>query len=289
MQPLNQIDGQNRSNIFPIRRTDFHERKLPIRGICGTAEFPTPPSSEFNRYASAMPHENGEFFFGMSPSARRDFESLATPVQCSSAKLLIVEQQKPRNILFLLEGQANISMTSLNGKQFLLGVAHAGEILGLASAISGDPSEIRAVARHPCKIAFLRRQDFLDFLLRYPPASRYIALELSLLCRRISERLRILGLTTSVRARLASLLLEWCREGRHTEQRTHIPFFLTHGEIADCIGSSRESITRTMTDFKNQDLVRVHGATLIVPSQPALAIYAGIDPRSNRHDPAPRA
>jgi CRP/FNR family cyclic AMP-dependent transcriptional regulator len=287
MQPLNRIDGQNRGNILPIRREkDFLEKKLPIRGIYGTAQYPTPPSSEVHRFDSAMPHEKAEFFFGMSASARRDFESLATPVQCFSAKLLIVEEQKPCNILFLLEGEVNISMTSLNGKQFLLGVARAGEILGLASAISGDPSEIRAVARHPCKIAFLRREDFLDFLLRYPPASRYIALELSLHCRRISERLRILGLTTSVRARLASLLLEWCREGRHTEQRTHIPFFLTHGEIADCIGSSRESITRTLTDFKNQDLVRVQGSTLIVPNRPALAIYAGIDPRSNRQEPS---
>jgi CRP/FNR family transcriptional regulator len=220
----------------------------------------------------------------MSIGARRDFEFLATRVQCFPARVLIAEDQKPLNIPFLLEGEVSISMTSLNGRQFLLGVAGAGEILGLASAVSGDCSEIRAVARHPCQIALLRRQDFLDFLGRHPPASSYIALELSLLCRRISERLRIFGLTTSVRARLASLLLEWCRDGRQTKNGTQIRVGLTHGEIGDCIGSSRESITRTLTDFRSQDLVTVHGSTLIVPSRSALAVYAGIDSTPDRHD-----
>ena len=287
MQSLKLIHGRNQRNSLPIpRQNDFLGKKVQFFEKCGTAEFPTLPSSQLHCDDSARPHEKRDFFRRISIGARRDFESLATPFQCFPAELLIAEEQKPLNIMFLLEGEVNISMTSMNGRQFLFGVAHAGEFLGLASAISGDASEIRAVARHPCKIAFLRRQDFLDFLLRHPLASGYIALELSFLCRRVSERLRILGLTTSVRAKLTSLLLEWCRNGRQTENGTHIPFVLTHGEIGDCIGSSRESVSRTLTEFKNQDLVRVHGATLIVPSCAALANYAGIDSISDRQAPA---
>ena len=216
----------------------------------------------------------GDFFGGLSIQARRDFELLATRVQCPSTKVLIMEEQKPFNVLFLLEGEVSISM---HGTQFLFGVAGAGDILGLPSVISGDCSEITAVARHPCKIASLHRQDFLDFLMRHPSASQHIALELSRLYSRACERLRILGLTTTVQARLAHLMLEWCRDGLRTETGTQILFVLKHEEIGACIGASRESISRALTDFKNRDLVRVHGSTLIVPSCTALAIYAGID------------
>lgn len=282
MQSLKPFGSGNRRNFLPSQGgADFLGERFSRE--YGTTEFTTLTLSGSNWDDSAGPHETGAFFRRMSIGARRDFEFLATPVECSPAKVLIAEEQKPFNILFLLEGEVSISMTSLNGRQFLFGVAGAGEILGLASAISGASSEIRAVARHPCRIAFLRREDFLDFLLRHPTASRYIALELSLLCRRISERLRIFGLTTSVRGRFASLLLEWCRDGRQTENGAHIRFVMTHGEIGDCIGSSRESITRTLTDFKNQDLVIVHGSTLIVPSRTALANYAGIDSIPDRH------
>jgi CRP/FNR family cyclic AMP-dependent transcriptional regulator len=287
MQSLKLIHSRNKRNFLPPRRAaDFLEEDILFCEKRSRPEFPTMTVPELNWGDSSWPYETGAFFRRMSISARREFELLATRIQCAPSKLLIAEDQKPFNVLFLLEGEANISMTSLNGRQFLLGVAGAGEILGLASAISGDSSEIRVVARHPCKIAFLRRQDFLGFLLHHPSASNDIAIELSFLCKRISERLRIFGLTTSVPARLASLLLEWCRDGLQTENGTQIRFVLTQGEIGECIGSSRETITRILTDFKNQDLVRVHGATLLVPSRRALAIYAGIDSVSDRHEPA---
>jgi CRP/FNR family transcriptional regulator len=249
-------------------------------------EFPILASTKAKEDASRWPSESGEFLQRLSDIERRDFQLLATPVHCFPGKVLIAEEQTTCNVLFLLEGEASISMNSLNGRQFLLRVAGAGEILGLASAISGDSSELRAVARCPCKIASLHRHDFLGFLLQHPSASNHIALELSLHCRRISERLRIFGLTTSVPARLASLLLEWCRDGHHTENGTAMRHMLTQAEIGDCIGASRETITRTLTDFKNQDLVRMRGSTLFVPSRTALAIYAGIDSVSSWNESA---
>jgi CRP/FNR family cyclic AMP-dependent transcriptional regulator len=284
---LQLIHSRKRRDSLPRRSAvNFLKEDIRFSEKSRTVEFPMFISTEVDWDSSRWPSETGKFIRRMSESERRDFELLATPVQCFPDKVLIAEEQQPLNILFLLEGEVNVSMNSLTGRQFLLGVAGAGEILGLASAISGDSSEIRAVARHPCRIASLSRRDFLDFLLHHPSSSNHIALELSLHCRRVSERLRIFGLTTSVPARLASLLLAWCKDGRQTENGTQIRSVLTQGEIGDCIGASRETITRTLTDFKNQDLVRVNGSTLIIPSRTALAMYAGIDSVSNWNDPA---
>jgi len=291
MQSSQLIHSLNsRRTLLSRREPDSLKRELQVSERQRIAEFPSLTSSDLQWSDSPWPCGTGELFKGLAIDARRNLGFLATYVQCYSAQVLIDEEQKPVSILFLLEGEVNISMNSRGGRQFLLRVARAGDILGLASAISGAPSEVRAVARHPCKVFSVSRQDFLDFLTRYPSASQYMTLELIRSCRRISERLRIFGLTTSVRAELASLLLDWCRDGRQTESGIQIPFALTRKEIGDCIGASRETVTRALIDFGNQKLVIVRGSILIVPSRPALAIYAGIDSIPERHEsePGPR-
>jgi len=278
MRFLQLIHSQTRSRFrFHRREPDFSEGKVQICEKRSAGEFPMLVSSELKWDDARWPSGTGEFFRGLSFDARRDFELLATHFHCPPTEVLIGEDQIPFSILFLLEGEVNVSMNSPDGRRFLEGVAGAGDILGRSSAVSGDSSEIRAEARFPCKIASLQRRDFLDFLLNYPAAYQNVIRELSLLYRRSCERLRILGLATSVPAKIARLVLDWCREGQKTKSGTEIRCMLTHEEIGECIGASRETVTRTLTDLKNQGLIRLNGSTLIVPSRMALAVYAGID------------
>jgi CRP/FNR family cyclic AMP-dependent transcriptional regulator len=285
MRSLELIHGQtSRKSQINRREADSVASGVQNCERRTVAEFPTIsfPAIKWDRARCGK----GEFFRGLPPKAMRQFELLATHFQCPGTTVLIREQQMPLRVHFLLEGEVNISMNSFDGKRFLLGVAVAGDILGLSSALSGDSSEITAEARFPCRIASLHRPDFLDFLLSYPVASQNAARELGLLYRRSCERLRILGLITSVPARLACLVLEWCRDGQPTKMGIQIRCALTHEEIGECIGASRETVTRTLTDFKNQDLVIWRGSSLIVPSRSALANYAGIDPGPDPSDPA---
>ncbi len=211
---------------------------------------------------------------------------LATEFECPRETALIKEEQKSSRVLFLLHGNVKISMNSFDGKRFLLGVAGAGEILGIASAVSGNSSEISAESMYPCTIASLKREDFLEFLRRYPIASENVATELSLHCTRAFERLRMLGLTTSVKSRLAGLLLEWCKDAHQTKGGTQLWCVLTHEEIGECIGASRETITRQLSNLKNLGLLELRGATLTIPNCSALASYAGLCSMPNPDVPA---
>ncbi len=249
------------------------------------AEFPVRTVPGFERDGSQWPCGSGLFFKGLSIDAKSEFDWLATRFQCPSNIVLIAEEQKPFSILFLLEGQVNISMNSSDGRRFLLEVAGAGDVLGLTSALSGDPSGISAETRYPCKVASVHRQDFLDFLLRHPAASQNAAQELSRHYVQACKRLRILGLASAVTERLACLLLEWCGGGRETVFGTEILCALTHGELGECIGASRESVSRALTELKTQKLVRQRGSILVVPSLSALAIFAGIDPLPDPDSP----
>ena len=104
-------------------------------------EFPIPRPFRAMRDDARGPRAAEGFFQDLSAEAQSEFQSLATDFRCSGLTVLISEADEPSSILFLLEGEVNISMNSSDGRRFLLGVAGAGDILGLTSAISGDSSE----------------------------------------------------------------------------------------------------------------------------------------------------
>jgi CRP/FNR family transcriptional regulator, cyclic AMP receptor protein len=217
----------------------------------------------------------GHFYRGLPPVAMSEFESMVTPFSCAGATVIFTEEQEACSVLFLLEGRVKLTMNSTEGKRLTLGIAGPGEILGLAAAVVGYPYESTAVAQFPCKIAALPRRVFLDFLLHYPIAWQNSARMLSGEYKRSCEQLRILGLTLTSSIKLARLLLQWSAESQRTTLGARIHCSLTHEEIGECIGVSRETVTRNLKEFKNSELVEQHGATLLIPSLRALEVYAG--------------
>ena len=228
----------------------------------------------------------GEFFKGQSIKTRHDFELISTHFHCPGSTVLIREGQIPSSVLFVVDGKVKISMNSFDGRRFLLGVAGAGEMVGLASAVSGNPSGIMAETFYPCTIAVIDRQDFLDFLLRNPLVSQNVLRELTLHYAQACESLRIIGLTSSIKARLARLLLRWCEGAPQTINGVEIRCILTHEEIGECIGTSRESVTRALTFFKDHDLVKLRGSILNVPNREALGFYARVESMPDLPEPA---
>jgi CRP/FNR family cyclic AMP-dependent transcriptional regulator len=224
---------------------------------------------------SNAPWRAGEFFQRLSLNAMSDFESLAVPFWSDGTMTLFTEDQQPRSILFLLEGRVKLSVNSSEGRRLILGIAGSGDVLGLTSAVLGGLYEMTAEPQFPCTIASLERQKFLDFLVRYPIACQNVARQLSLEYKKACEQMRTLGITSSAPAKLARLLVNWCAGGLHTEHGIRIQCSLTHEEIGEYIGVSRETISRTLADFKTRELAEQRGSTLVVLNLRALEIYAG--------------
>jgi len=84
------------------------------------------------------------------------------------------------------------------------------------------------------------------------------------------EEIRTLGLTTSPAEKLAKLLLSWYPEKLQTNQQAQVKLTLTHEEIAEMIGTTRETVSRLFSDFKKKQLVQVKGSTLIFNNRGAL-------------------
>ncbi len=218
----------------------------------------------------------GEFLKKLSPSALRDLESMEFPTLYQPGVLLFSEKAMAQGIFIVVSGEVKLSINSSDGKRLILSIAKAGEILGLPSALSGLPSEMTAEVLYPSRIAVIERSSFLSFLSRHPEAYQTVTEELSLQYKTACEQLRTVGLSASAPEKLARLLLEWSDEGQKSDSGSRCRFSLTHEEIGEFIGTSRETVTRTLTAFKNRRLVSFHGSTVTIPSRMALQSLAGI-------------
>jgi CRP/FNR family transcriptional regulator len=235
-------------------------------------DMPTPHAIDHKQ--TALTCTTSEIFKTLPPIALAELAALEIVEPYAASQTLFEEKQAPTRVFILLEGQVKLSMNSIDGKRLILRIARPGEFLGLTSVLSGTEHEMMAETLYPCKIASLRRQDFLNFLLRYPAAYESLARCLSNDYSHACEHLRTVGLASTAPIKLARLLLEWCTFGQQTELGTRLRMTLTHGEIGECIGTSRETVTRTLSDFKHRQLVDMRGSTLMIPNRMALANYA---------------
>jgi CRP/FNR family transcriptional regulator len=223
-----------------------------------------------------MAQRPGEFFKKLSPAALRDLESMEFPTLYQPGVLLFSERSVPSGVFIVVSGEVKLSINSSEGKRLILSIAKAGDVLGLSSTLSGMGSEMTAEVLYPARIAIIERDQFVAFLSRHPEVYAVVTQELSAQYKIACEQLRTVALSNSAPEKLARLLLDWSESGQKTEAGMRFRFSLTHEEIGEFIGASRETVTRTLSTFKSRRLVAFHGSMLEIPSRVALENVAGV-------------
>ena len=215
-------------------------------------------------------------FCRLSPAALKAFEAIKFTTSYPEGAVLFVEEEAARGVFVLCKGRVKLSMTSCDGKTVILKIVNSGEVLGLNATVSGRPYQATAETLEPCQVNFVKREDFLRLLREHAEASIRVAQELSNDYQVACEQIRSLGLSHSVPQRLARFLLDSCAKGQETKQGIRVRLALTHEEIGQAIGTSRETVTRAFGEFKNQQVVSLNGASLVIQNKAALESFAGI-------------
>ena len=216
----------------------------------------------------------GQFFSKLTDSSLEDFFELEYPSSFAANVLLFTEGEPSRGISVILEGKVRLSINSSEGRRLSLRIAREGDIIGLSSTLCGTPYQMTAETLCPSKIAPIERREFLKFLACHPDAYQSVTEELGRHMIMACSQLRTLGLSSSAPEKLARLLLEWSDCGQETESQGRLRLSLTHEEIGDFIGTSRETVTRTLNHFKNRHLVAFQGSMMTIPNRAALADFA---------------
>ncbi len=183
-------------------------------------------------------------FCNLTPEALADYDGIGIMMSHARGAKLFTEGDAARNVFVICFGQVKISSTSRDGKTMILKIAGPGDVMGLSAVLANVPHEVTAEAIEPCQVKTVRKQEFVEFLGRHGIASMHAAQSLSGEYLTVFHDAKRLALSGSAAGRLARLLLDWGRSTANGKPEIRFTMALTHEEIANMAGTSRETVTR---------------------------------------------
>jgi len=211
-----------------------------------------------------------DYFCNLSPEVLRFFNGASHQSSYPDNVCLFSEGQMPRGLHILCSGRVKLSTMSREGKILILKLANAGEVLGLSAVISETYYEVTAHTAEPCLVTFIERKTLLRLLGKHGELGFRAAQALSAQFQAAYRDIHDLVLARSSEGKLAKLLLTWGGPLENGEGETRLPSSLTHEEMGQMIGASRETVTRVLSHLKRKELIRVEGSIVVIRNRTAL-------------------
>ncbi|MDQ1592245.1 MAG: family transcriptional regulator, cyclic receptor protein [Pyrinomonadaceae bacterium] len=216
-----------------------------------------------------------QHFCALGEDALRQLDGIKFALAYAKGARIFVEGQEARGVYLLCAGRVKLSTSSGDARVLITQIVEPGEMLGLGAALSGEPYEVTAETLEPSEITFVRRAQFLRLLSENRDAALRAARQMSRNYRAAFEQVRLLGLSQTAAAKLARFLLAEARAHEGHENGagcSRMKLTLTHEEIGQRIGASRETVTRIFSEFKQERIIQVKGSTLLVHDRAALEV-----------------
>jgi CRP/FNR family transcriptional regulator len=266
--------SQQRSTQFPNDSSENGSENDYEQSSKVEAGMRTPYGLDIIESCMNCPASREGFFCRFSPTVLRSVDAASHHTILPAGAVLFVEGQMPRGIFVLCSGKMKLSTTSKEGKVLILKQAEAGEVLGLSAAISGTSYVMTAEAASACQLDFISRQDLMALLERESEVGVHAAQWLSREFQGAYRDIHDLVLARSSSGKLARLLLSCAPRGVSNSDESHLRSAMTHEEMAQRIGSSRETVTRLLSTLKKKRLIRLDGATLVIRDRTGLEALA---------------
>ncbi len=203
-------------------------------------------------------------FCSLSAATLGSLDKLKYTTAYPKRAVLFVEGQEPRGLFVLCQGRVKLSICASDGKTLILRIAEAGEVLGLGAAVSGIPYEATAETQEPCQVTFIKREGLARLMREHSELALQVAEHLSETYNTACREIRALVLSRSAAERFARLLLERSVKTGDARHPGRFTLGLSHEEIAQMIGTSRETVTRLFADFKKKELIQRNGSTVVI-------------------------
>ena len=180
--------------------------------------------------------------------------------------LVFTPNDRGDKVFLLKKGRIKVSRLSEGGRELTLAILEPGEIFGEESLVDGGRRSTFAEAMDDAYICVIKREDFEDLLKNKPDLALQVTKVVGERLKKVQDRMEELTFR-SVPARLAIVLLQLSDDhGVPTERGTKIDPKLTHQELANLIGSTRETTTGALNAFRRDGFIDVENHHFIILS-----------------------
>jgi CRP/FNR family cyclic AMP-dependent transcriptional regulator len=210
-------------------------------------------------------------FKGLSPQELQRFAEVTREKSYPRGSVILFEDDPGDALFFVREGRVKVVLVGDDGREVILGMLGVGDHFGELSLIDDQPRSAHVIATEDAVLLVLRREDFRRRVEETPAVAWALLQELSRRLRRADDKIGGLVLL-DVPGRIARLLLDTAdAAGGDALDRP-----LTHQTIAQMIGASRETVSRSMKEFQESGWIAVERRRIRLANRPALEKRASI-------------
>lgn len=210
-------------------------------------------------------------FDDISPSEMQQMERITRMETVKKRQPLYLQGDPSSNVYLLKQGRVKIANTAPSGKEVTFDILEPGEVFGELDVLEGAPRSTSAETLDDTLICVIPRKDFDQYLAMHPNVTVKLTKLIGLRLKKIQSRVEDL-VFRDVPARLAHLLMELSKsDGTKAPQGIRLRARLTHQEMANLIGCSRETVTATLSQFRDDGLIQMDGRTLIIMDSKGLS------------------
>ena len=209
-------------------------------------------------------------FCNLRTEALRQLDQISYSVTYPEHALIFTADSPSHGVFLLCSGRAKLSTASRDTKKVMLRAAGPGEILGLSSVLSGTRYEVSAETLAPSVVRLMKREDFLGLVHAFPEVSLQLLNALGQEYQIALQSLRSLAWFPTATARVAQLLLQISEEEQRMDRSGKVKLLLTQEQIAQMTATSRETVTRLLSQMRREHIISIRGSDLVIRNRAAL-------------------
>lgn len=208
--------------------------------------------------------KNIPLFSSLKDEELEAIDRLSLTKKCSKDTIILLEDEEGDTLFVITKGKVKVSTFSEGGKELIFTILGGGDFFGDMSLLDGRPRSATVISIEDTEMKMIRRSDFHILIEKHPKIALRLLEALTLRLRRTDERLESLALL-DVTGRIAGVLLQLAEEqGEKSNHSVRIKYRPTHQELANMVGTTRETVTRVLKQLENKDYITIDGKEIII-------------------------
>ena len=178
--------------------------------------------------------------------------------------VVFFENEEGDSFFMILDGRIKVTILGDDGREVILSMLGPGDFFGEMALLDNEPRSATAIAVEETELLSLHRTDFQTVLTENRSITSALIKVLTARLRRANHQISTLALL-DVYGRVARVIVDMAREEGRRLRDGRIAFRrATHQEIANRIGTTRETVTRMLKDLERQGLIHIEGKEIVV-------------------------
>jgi CRP/FNR family transcriptional regulator len=209
-------------------------------------------------------------FATLSDSEFRSLEHIFHVRTYQKNQVVFLEEEAGNYMYIVLSGKVKVTKSTPSGKETILAIHRQGDFFGEMALLDGKTSPATVTAMEDCRIVSISAIDFHRYLMTNDKVIKQIIQVLCSRLRYVWAQIQALNYSTA-EARIRGGILQLSRKHGVSDARgIIIDLKITHQELAEMVGTSRETVTRTLARLQKKGIILMEGRRIILLSPRAL-------------------